>query len=584
MEVIFLYISKEQIYKEKQKLYQKHIFPINYLKYHKYLKKVKHTNQKFIQENINNPIFDNVNGYSLDEEQRKIILKDEDALIIAGAGTGKTLTIIGKIIYLVKKGIPQSEILCLSLTNDACDNINDRCKKHKLGVKAVTFHKLSLNILKHNGIKYICSTDDSLKDIIHRMTYFNNKTLKLYTQNIFVSFNNKGLTKNDKDIYLLQKHIFFASNLYINLKNKIHRFITIFKSNNMSSVDFDYFIKDASRELNLPKRKATTNFLALTKNIYKRYNDNLSTQNKIDFNDMINLALGTIKTANIKKYKYIIVDEYQDISPTKCELLKALKAKTGAKIIAVGDDFQSIYKFTGSNLKPFLDFKTYFPYSETFFLNKTYRNSQNLLDISGNFIMKNPHQIKKELASDKENLSPINIYYYDKDIKEVIEKVIYDLPKGTVMFLGRNNKDIKDIKLSKQNIKYLTVHKSKGLESDSVIITNLINKVDGFPSRVELDDVFKYVTELKEEYPYAEERRLFYVALTRTKNSNYLLVNKQNPSIFVEELLENKNVTIKANPTPCSGCGTTLYYKVKDKALYYECKKCQKLTKTHQNS
>ena len=155
------------------------------------------------------------------------------------------------------------------------------------------------------------------------------------------------------------------------------------------------------------------------------------------------------------------------------------------------------------------------------------------------------------------------------------------------MILGRNNKDLENINIKRKNIKYLTVHKSKGRESDNVIILNLKDASDGFPSKIKLDNIFKYVIRLKEEYPYAEERRLFYVALTRTKNNNYLLVNRSKPSIFIKELLENNNLSIEAYPTKCNECRTIMYYKIKGEKLYYECPKCQKSTiiykKTKQN-
>ena len=582
-----MYISKQHIHIEKQKILKSNIFPLNYFKCYKYLKKIQKNNNNYIKNNINNPIFDNVVNHSLDENQRKIILEDEDKLIIAGAGTGKTITIIGKILYLIKSGINPSEILCLSLTNEACSNIKEKCLKHNIDINVLTFHKLSLNILKENGLKYQISNDNTLENIIQSHTYHKDKILKLYSEPLFKSYDKKGKLKNDKELYKIQKNIYFCSNQYLNIKNKIKKFITLFKSNGMKLKDFNIFIKDTENELSPALKQVNKNFLTLTKKIYKCYSSELQCQNKIDFNDMINFAIKCVKKGSIKKYKYIIIDEYQDISEVKCELLKEIKNKTNAKIFAVGDDFQSIYRFAGSNLKVFLNFKNYFPYSEISFLTKTYRNSTTLLDIMGTFIMKNNKQIKKRLLSEINNTNPIKIYYYENDINEVINKAIYDIGKGSIMILGRNNKDLENINIKRKNIKYLTVHKSKGRESDNVIILNLNDANDGFPSKIKLDNIFKYVIRLKEEYPYAEERRLFYVALTRTKNNNYLLVNRSKPSIFIKELLENNNLSIEAYPTKCNECRTIMYYKIKGEKLYYECPKCQKSTiiykKTKQN-
>ena len=122
----------------------------------------------------------------------------------------------------------------------------------------------------------------------------------------------------------------------------------------------------------------------------------------------------------------------------------------------------------------------------------------------------------------------------------MLDKVIKNIPSKDYLIIGRNNSDIKDIKQ-----KSMTIHKSKGLEADNIIIVGLEDKINGFPNKIVNDNVLKYVLNDKDSYPYEEERRLFYVALTRTKNNNYLLVNKNKPSIFVEELIkDNSNIKI----------------------------------------
>ena len=167
--------------------------------------------------------------------------------------------------------------------------------------------------------------------------------------------------------------------------------------------------------------------------------------------------------------------------------------------------------------------------------------------------MKNPYQIKKELKSNKKLSNPIKIIYYS-DIKLTLKELIIDIYNKTgkeILILGRNNKDInyaldKVFKLegdkvnylenSDISITYLTIHKSKGLESENVIIINLANDYLGLPTKIKEDKIFRLVTNNKEKYPFSEERRLFYVGLTRTKNYVYLLVPFKNPSVFVEEI------------------------------------------------
>ena len=265
----------------------------------------------------------------------------------------------------------------------------------------------------------------------------------------------------------------------------------------------------------------------------------------IDFNDMIVLATKYVKENDIKKYKYIIVDEYQDTSYIRYLLLKEIINKTGAKIICVGDDYQSIYRFNGCDLNMFLNFKKYFGYTKVLKINNTYRNSQELINVAGSFIMKNKRQLYKKLKSSKTIKRPIKIMY-GKNLQKLLDIVIKKYQK--VLILGRNNFDIeKYFKLDSEGyfiyrgvrIRYLTMHASKGLEEECVIIINLIDDVLGMPNKIKDDKILKYVNKNYDKYPYEEERRLFYVALTRTKNEVFLLTEKDKKSIFVKELIKD---------------------------------------------
>ena len=176
-----------------------------------------------------------------------------------------------------------------------------------------------------------------------------------------------------------------------------------------------------------------------------------------------------------------------------------------------------------------------------------------LIKIAGSFVMKNKKQLRKKLKSNIHLDNPIQIIYYNNK-KEMFKKLvlkIYNETNKEIMVIGRNNSDINsviddDFILNKENlvflknknicIKYYTAHRSKGLECDNVIIINIEDKVLGFPSQLEENKILKYVLNQKEYYPYEEERRLFYVALTRTKNRVYLLVPNIRESIFVKEI------------------------------------------------
>ena len=197
-----------------------------------------------------------------------------------------------------------------------------------------------------------------------------------------------------------------------------------------------------------------------------------------------------------------------------------------------------------------LDFNKRFKDGSIYKITNTYRNSQELIDIAGSFVMKNKNQIKKNLVSNKKITNPIKIIRYNnykKDFKKLLEKISV---KNSILVLGRNNKDIYKLLDEDYNIysdcivyipkniefKYMTIHKSKGLEAEVVIIINLIDDIMGFPSKLEDDKILSIVSSNIDNYPYSEERRLFYVALTRTKGYVYLYVPKYNESVFIKEI------------------------------------------------
>ena len=342
----------------------------------------------------------------------------------------------------------------------------------------------------------------------------------------------------------------------ISFYNLISKFIKMFKGNNYDTLKFDEFIKDSEELCN----KRNIYLLELIKDIYIYYQSKLKENDYIDFDDMINLATEMVMNNYRKKISYIIIDEFQDISYSRYRLVKAIKEKTEAKIIAVGDDWQSIYRFSGCDLNIFVNFGSYFPHPKIMYINNTYRNSQNLIDMAGSFIMQNEKgQIKKNLKSNKENIEfPIEYYYYVKDIIKATKEAIKDLKDfgcQKIAILGRNNSDIerfgytkqpnkKEIDMSKKfnaDVIFTSVHKSKGIEYDGVIICNADNYISGFPNKMADDPILDYVSLSKDDYLYEEERRLFYVALTRTKTKCILLVPIINSSMFTTELLRLAN-------------------------------------------
>lgn len=364
------------------------------------------------------------------------------------------------------------------------------------------------------------------------------------------------------------------------------------------------------------KNERTRLFLDVAQQCYLEYAKRLKEKRAVDFEDMINESARILNQHLISgktlDFKYIIVDEYQDISRQRFDLTKALSQICDAKIIAVGDDWQSIYAYAGSDIGLFTKFRETMGYGQELKITKTYRNAQEIIDIAGGFIQKNDSQLKKALVSHKHIEDPIIIesyteevdrkqtkgkggkyYMIGKTVEEIVTKILQGNQKSSILLLGRYGFDAYNLSrsadfiydektggvLSKKfpgvKLEFMTVHRAKGLGYDNVIIINARNELYGFPSQIQEDPVLKFVVKDDNSIEYSEERRLFYVALTRTKNRVYIVTPEQHPSQFVSELISDyKNVKVNGkissednnNPNDtkrCPICGYPLQLRYK---------------------
>lgn len=400
------------------------------------------------------------------------------------------------------------------------------------------------------------------------------------------------------------------------LVNLICRFITNFKTNGFDADEFDRMYHSTT---NVRSRL----FLNICQDCYLEYQRYLKENNAVDFEDMINESARVLRQVKEMKeklhFKYIIVDEYQDISRQRFDLTTALSEVCDGKIIAVGDDWQSIYAFSGSDISLFTKFQEKMGYAKLLKIVRTYRNAQDVIDIAGNFIQKNPTQIEKQLISPKTIDDPVIIYTYDNSYKQrgddrrsgalyatanAVETALNQIIEynrsagkkedGSILLLGRYGFDgdylersglfeyktrgskLKSVKYPQLDITFMTVHMAKGLGYDNVIVVNGKNETYGFPSKIEDDPVLSFVIKGDNSIDYAEERRLFYVAMTRTKNRVYFIAPEQNPSEFLLEIKHDyKSVVlkgkwndeeIKQNSTRkvCPICGYPLQFRYKN--------------------
>ena len=296
--------------------------------------------------------------------------------------------------------------------------------------------------------------------------------------------------------------------------------------------------------------------------VYECYINALSDSSQIDFTDAILQATEICRASHPVEYDYIIVDEFQDISVDRYNFLKVLReGNPPAKLYCVGDDWQSIYRFSGSDMALFNQFPEYFGATEINKIETTYRFGEPLVSLSSNFIQRNKAQIQKNIHSfSSEMRTELEFYAYDRrDYCNTIGQLVASIPSDKSIFLlGRYSFDDYYLSFMYQSIKegnrfyyviggrkieFLTVHKSKGLEADYVILLQCNKDTYGFPSQVSDDPVLNYVLTKSDKFPYGEERRLFYVAITRAKIKTLVLYDKRFPSVFVDEFIHPEKVT-----------------------------------------
>ncbi len=310
-------------------------------------------------------------------------------------------------------------------------------------------------------------------------------------------------------------------------------------------------------------------FLRLFEAIYVEYERRLKASNQVDFQDLINSTRELLESKKtFHPFKYILVDEFQDTSQDRKHLLQALLSQNDAiKLFAVGDDWQSIYRFSGADIEIMTNFSDHFGPSSINYLTKTYRSYQGITNIAAEFVQKNPYQLKKSVTAieDSEEKQVTILGYEDTDDLEVkLLDLLTTIDSSTegkqysIFLLARYN-HLKPRNIGRyKNLKinFHSIHSSKGLQADIVVLLNLEAGPYGFPSTISDDPLMSLVIPKPENYPHAEERRLLYVALTRAKRRVVIFSNQNYISPFATELSyfdrvdTEKMLPIRMNPCP----------------------------------
>ena len=319
----------------------------------------------------------------------------------------------------------------------------------------------------------------------------------------------------------------------------------------------------ARRAATAPDRPRAKAFLAVFGEIFERYQEELARRQQIDFHDMINRATEHVESGRYRSpFGYVLVDEFQDISPGRARLLKALLNQSPtAQLFAVGDDWQAIYRFAGSDIAIMREFKERFGASERIDLATTFRCADRIAAVATKFVLRNSAQIHKDVSSVRKADGPsVHVGLPGEEcpdlLGETLERIVADAAQQdesvTVLLLGRygHTRPENLAQLMRErpalSLKYMTVHGSKGLEADYVLVLDLCSGKYGFPAEIADDPLLDLVLAASEGYPHAEERRLLYVAITRARRGVYLLADGGSPSPFVKELLHDDDYDVTA--------------------------------------
>lgn len=304
-------------------------------------------------------------------------------------------------------------------------------------------------------------------------------------------------------------------------------------------------------------------FATVVWHLAEAYSKKLADDQRIDFDSMIGGAVSLIDSSQYRSpYSLILVDEFQDISDSRANLIKALKRQNPmAKVFAVGDDWQSIYRFSGSDISIFTRFEEHFGNRWLGRLEQTYRCNQLIADTAARFVQANPEQLRKSVRSSRAGIPrsirvvPVKIKKNERSIADACGQVLDRLnlfaQKIAAQWQSEKTRKLKVLVLSRYNminpysgeepifshieIRSLTFHRAKGLEADYTVLLDVSEGDYGVPSQIESDELLNLVIPIPETYPFAEERRLMYVVLTRASRGVYILANEDKPSRFISE-------------------------------------------------
>ncbi len=485
-------------------------------------------------------LLDTVESTPLNISQRHaVILNDSHNLVLAGAGSGKTSVLMARAKYLVESQKAQQEnILLLAFGKQACQEMKSRLKLASLEkIEVATFHGIAKKIIQKIQKVTInispLASDQKARDkwLTKQLNtlFEEEKVLKKWMKHLeqwdIPGIDQEKCISQQVTKPKFQRWLWYLISL-VNQQNKKHAIIrSEIKGNLQAESEF---------RLILP--------------LLDSYREALKSSNTHDFDALISEATTMLKKKNSgfqSQIHHIMVDEYQDISPSRLAFIQALCSLNGPQstsLFAVGDDWQAIYRFAGADVRLTSDFLSRFPNGAVGNLDTTYRFNSQIGAVANRFIQVNPKQLAKSLNSHRQTTATAVHVIQSNMIENILSSELSASKENvSVMLIGRmhmnkpHQLEVWEQKYPHLTFSFVTAHASKGLEADYVFILD-VNK-DIFPASDKNQGLSLVMLSI-DEMEHAEERRLFYVALTRAKHACWVCADPNNLSEFVEELLD----------------------------------------------
>ncbi len=487
--------------------------------------------------------FSTVESAPLDPSQSRAVVNGENALLLlAGAGSGKTSVLVARAGWLLRRREAGPEqILMLAFGRQAAAEMDERIRLrlHQEGIRSWTFHALALFIIRQGSKKAplisALETDGPARRellITHwRQQCSEKKPQAKGWRQLIVEELGWDVPEGDYWQY---------EDLAQRLAPRIERWIGLMRMHGGTQAQMIEQAPDDLRDV-FQKR------IRLLSPLLKAWKQALKEEGAVDFSGLIHQAVDILQKGRfISPWKHILVDEYQDISPQRIRLLEALcRQNRRTSLFAAGDDWQAIYRFSGADLSFTTGFTERFDAGAQCALDTTYRFNQRIGEIATAFVLQNPHQLKKHLNSLIKGSKKSVMILPGDQLEALLNKLSgFALPEERILILSRYHYlrpsllDKAATRWPTLNIGFMTMHGSKGQQADYVIIVGMNEGKDGFPAPARETVIEQVLLPQPEDFPDAEERRLLYVALTRAKQQVWLLQDPEQPSVFIQALLQ----------------------------------------------